>query len=307
MSFLRSRLRGEAASSSAVKALTREQYRLISSSSLIIERNQDTSRFSSMPKKEDLQFGNTFSDHMLTIKWNSDTKWDRPHIIPYQNLNISPAASALHYGLECFEGMKAYKSLSDPTSLRLFRPELNMQRLTNSMERLHMSTDDLHTEELISCIKELVTLDQNWIPHGEGYSLYLRPTVISTTPYLGVAAPTEMLLYVIASPVGPYYKSGFNPVRLTSDTADVRAWPGGTGNSKLGGNYGPTIKASAEAAERGYDQVLWLFGEHDEITEVGAMNVFFLLENYITGRRELVTPPLDRGDILPGVTRRSIL
>ena len=135
-----------------------------------------------------------------------------------------------------------------------------------------MPTEDIDPNELLTCIQKLVQLDKNWIPEGEGYSLYIRPTVISTHPYLGVAPTKRMLLYVITCPVGPYYSSkNFNPVRLTCDTKDVRAWPGGTGCSKIGGNYGPTIKASTEAAKNGFDQVLWLFGEDDEITEVGSM------------------------------------
>ena len=171
-----------------------------------------------------------------------------------------------------------------------------------------MPSEDVDLQELLTCIKKLVRLDEDWIPHGDGYSLYLRPTVVATNPYLGVSAPDRMLLYVITGPVGPYYTQGFAPVKLTADTVDVRAWPGGTGGNKLGGNYGPTIRASAEAAGRGYDQVLWLYGEDKEITEVGLMNVFFLLEKSDNGGgKELVTPPLTRGDILPGVTRRSIL
>ena len=138
--------------------------------------------------------------------------------------------------------------------------------------------------------------------------MYIRPTVISTHPYLGVAAPDEILLYVITCPVGPYYTSGFAPIRLTADTQYVRAWPGGTGGAKVGGNYAPTMKPQNDAVKRGYSQVLWLFGDEGEITEVGAMNVFFFLEKGDgSGRRELVTPPLTRGDILPGVTRQSII
>ena len=135
-------------------------------------------------------------------------------------------------GLACFEGMKAYKAIPDE-SLRLFRPELNMKRLSGSMERLHMPGYDFDRNELVECIKELVRLDSKWIPTGEGYSLYLRPTVIATHPFLGLSAPDSLLLYVISSPVGPYYKSGFAPVRLTADSPYVRAWPGGTGNSKV--------------------------------------------------------------------------
>jgi branched-chain amino acid aminotransferase len=209
-------------------------------------------------------------------------------------------------GLQCFEGMKAYKALTD-RSLRLFRPDMNMRRLSSSMDRLHMPGADFDRNALIKCIAELVRLDERWIPEGEGYSLYIRPTVIATHRFLGVAPPDNLLLYVITCPVGPYYRTGFRPVRLTADTPYVRAWPGGTGNVKVGGNYAPTMKPQAEAAERGYGQVLWLWGDKDEITEVGAMNVFFFLINESTGRKELVTPPLTRGDILPGVTRDSIL
>ncbi len=132
--------------------------------------------------------------------------------------------------------------------------------------------------------------------------------MIATHPYLGLSPPESLLMYVITSPVGPYYATGFDPVRLTTDARHVRAWPGGSGSSKIGGNYGPTILPGAEAQARGYSQILWTFGEDEQVTEVGAMNVFFLLEKEGGGgRRELVTPPLARGDILPGVTRQSIL
>lgn len=207
-------------------------------------------------------------------------------------------------GLQCFEGMKAYQSLNGDGSIRLFRPDMNMKRLKNSMDRLHMPGNDFENEQLIECIQELVRTDASWIPQGEGYSLYIRPTVIATHKYLGVAPPDSILLFVICCPVGPYYKSGFEPVRLTADTSYVRAWPGGTGGNKVGGNYGATMKAQFQATQNNYGQVLWLY--NGEVTEVGAMNVFFVfqMEN---GKTELVTPPLDRGDILPGVTRDSIL
>ena len=202
--------------------------------------------------------------------------------------------------------MKAYKALSD-RSLRLFRPLMNMKRLQGSMQRLHMPGSNFDCEQLIGCIAELVKLDEKWVPYGEGFSLYIRPTVIATHRYLGLAAPTSLLLFVITSPVGPYYKTGFKPIRLTADSSFIRAWPGGTGNAKVGGNYAPTMKPQAEAVTSGYSQNLWLFGPNDEITEVGSMNVFFYILNKNSNRPELITAPLDRGDILPGVTRDSIL
>lgn len=161
---------------------------------------------------------------------------------------------SLHYGLTCFEGMKAYKAIPDK-SLCLFRPDLNMKRLSSSMDRLQMPGSDFDQKELTKCIAELVRVEQDWIPYGEGYSLYIRPTVIASHPFLGLAAPESLLLYVITSPVGPYFKSGFAPIRLTADSGMVRAWPGGVGNVKIGGNYAPTMKPQAEAAKAGYGQV----------------------------------------------------
>jgi len=274
----------------------------ISSSSLTIKRQSDNAKFESQPAKENLRFGTTLSDHMLTINYENGA-WQDAHIVPYQNLSISPAASALHYGLQCFEGMKAYKDEQD--DIRLFRPDMNMKRLKKSMERLQMPGHDFDMDELTLLLKELLKVDERWVPDGDGYSLYIRPTVIATHPYLGLAAPTDLLLYIITSPVGPYYPTGFKPIALWASNKFLRAWPGGTGGNKVGGNYAPTMKPQAHAVEKGYSQVLWLF--NDEVTEVGSMNVFFVMKDKKDGVETLVTPPLDRGDILPGVTRDSIL
>lgn len=274
------------------------------------------------PSKESLTFGTVFSPHMLTIEYSHE-RWHNPKIVPYGNLNLSPASSCLHYGTTCFEGMKAYKGIlcEDNTNdddeicasdnVFLFRPDLNMIRLKSSMERLAMPGCDFDSEELIQCIMRLVDLDSDWIPSGEGYSLYIRPNVLATNHNLGVSNPTELLLYVITSPVGPYFKSGFKPVKLLCSTDYVRAFggQGGTGRYKIGGNYAPTLKPGHEALERGYQQILWVNRNgqgQDEITEVGAMNLFLVFEQD-NGRMEIVTPPLNRGDILPGVTRKSIV
>lgn len=252
--------------------------------------------------KEKLVFGKSFSDHMLEVDWDSVNGWKNPVISPYHNLSISPAASSLHYGLQCFEGMKAYKD--DQGKIRMFRPDCNMDRLNDSMKRLFMP--GFNGEGLLECIKQLLRIDESWIPEGDGYSIYLRPTAISTYPFLGVGAPLECKIFVIMSPVGPYYAEGFKPIKLYADTENVRAWPGGVGNTKVGGNYAPCIAPQMAAAKKGCSQVLWLFGEDHEITEVGAMNIFFFLINE-QGEKELITAPLTRGDILPGVTRRSML
>ncbi|ETW09927.1 branched-chain amino acid aminotransferase [Aphanomyces invadans] len=252
--------------------------------------------------KEKLTFGTTFSDHLLEIDWDKNSGWGAPLIRPYGPLAIDPAASSLHYALQCFEGMKAY--IDSKGKIRLFRPDLNMKRMNNSMERLFLPTFD--SDELIECLKKLILLDKSWIPEGDGYSLYIRPTGVSTHPFIGVGASSKAKVYVILSPVGPYYPEGFNPVKLFADDKYVRAWPGGTGNTKVGGNYGPTIMPQMEAAKKGYSQILWLFGEDHLVTEAGTMNLFVFWINE-QGEKELVTAPLTRGDILPGVTRQSIL
>jgi len=142
--------------------------------------------------------------------------------------------------------MKAYKDSSG--QLRLFRPDMNMNRLNSSMTRLGMPA--VSGEQLLKCISQLLHLDRDWVPDQPGYSMYLRPTAIGTSPFLGVQASEHVKLYVIMSPVGPYYPSGFRPISLFADTVHTRAWPGGVGNVKVGGNYGAAIQPAQEAASR---------------------------------------------------------
>lgn len=188
---------------------------------------------------------------MLSIDWHAEHGWDVPKILPYGDFSLSPATVALHYGLQCFEGMKAYKDSKG--NIRLFRPDRNMSRLRFSMERLAMPSID--EVAALECIKQLLRIDESWIPDQEGYSLYIRPTAIGTSPILGVHASEQVKLYTILSPVGPYYKGGFKPVKLYADTENTRAWPGGAGNAKVGGNYAPTIAPSIKAAKLGCAQV----------------------------------------------------
>jgi branched-chain amino acid aminotransferase len=201
--------------------------------------------------------------------------------------------------------MKAYKDVRG--NVRLFRPDCNFDRMSSSMERLAMPA--LDKEGFFDCMKWLLHMEESWIPHQDGYAIYIRPTAIGSSPFLGVAASEHIKVFCILSPVGPYYKNGFVPVKLYADTENVRAWPGGAGNAKVGGNYAPTIAPAREAAKRGCQQIMWLFGPEHHVTEVGAMNIFFLMRQPASkgGKVELVTAPLTRGDILPGVTRRSIL
>ncbi|KAI9604972.1 hypothetical protein H4Q26_002943 [Puccinia striiformis f. sp. tritici PST-130] len=212
----------------------------------------------------ELKFGQTFTDHMLMIKWT-------------------------------------YKS-SDGT-IRLFRPEMNMKRMNQSARRLAFPSFD--GDRVLELIKKLVELEGQWIPTEPGHSLYVRPTIIGTGAGLGVGPPSELTLFVICSPVGPYYRTGFKPVSLLASSKYCRAWPGGSGAFKLGANYPTGFLPQMEANNDGYEQILWLFGENDNLTEVGTMNLFVALED-ASGTLELVTPPLD-DKILPGVTRDSVL
>jgi branched-chain amino acid aminotransferase len=251
---------------------------------------------------QDLVFGRTFTDHMLSIEWTASDGWHAPRITPYQNLSLDPATCVFHYAFECFEGMKAYKTADG--SLRLFRPEKNMQRLNKSSARIALPTFD--GDALTSLIGTLCSLDQRFIPSEKGYSLYLRPTMIGTQRTLGVGPPGSALLFVIASPVGPYYPTGFKAISLEATDYAVRAWPGGVGDKKLGANYAPCILPQLKAAKKGLHQNLWLFGPEEYITEVGTMNLFIALKSKTTGKPTLLTAPLD-GTILEGVTRDSVL
>jgi len=247
-----------------------------------------------------LVFGQTMSDHMLVIEWTKANGWKTPHILPFGPLPIMPSASVLHYGLECFEGMKAYRCVDG--SVQMFRPQENMKRFYNSSKRL--SLPEFDKGELLKCIAELVRLDQDWIPEEENCSLYVRPTAIATEASLGVKPPDSAMIFCITGPVGPYFSTGtFTPVSLLADPRFVRAWPGGIGDCKAGGNYAPTIFAQKIAQEKGCSQCLWLY--KDEVTEVGTMNIFVHWINE-QGVEELITPPLN-GLILPGITRKSLL
>jgi branched-chain amino acid aminotransferase len=252
------------------------------------------------PKPEDesrLGFGKIFTDHFFIVEYDSDKGWHDASIEPVRPLSLDPAAMCLHYGQEIFEGMKAYRGGDD--SIYLFRPEKNIDRMNLSAERLCMPTID--SDLFMEALKKLVLLEKDWIPHGAGTSLYIRPTMIATENALGVHPANRYLFFIIVCPVGAYYPEGFSPTKIYVSEKYVRAAPGGVGYCKAAGNYAASLYASREAAEVGCAQVLWLDArERTYVEEVGTSNIFFVIGD------DLITPPLS-GSILPGVTRDSVI
>lgn len=245
------------------------------------------------------------TDHMLTANWNMETGWSAPELKPYGPFTISPTASVLHYATECFEGMKAYRGHDG--KLRLFRPDCNAERLLMSSVRI--SLPSFPPSEVEKLVRAFMAVDgPKWLPRERpGEFIYIRPTLIGTHSQLGVAAPAEAMLFIIASYMPPM-DAPQGGMRLHTSPADmVRAWAGGFGYAKVGANYGPSLLATSEAKQRGFHQILWLYGEEGLCTEAGASNFFVLWKNKDTGRTELVTAPLGDKIILDGVTRRSVL
>ncbi|GAB6157745.1 branched-chain amino acid aminotransferase [Desulfotomaculum varum] len=243
-----------------------------------------------------LGFGRIFTDRMFTMRYQ-DKAWIEPSIEKYRNFSLDPSACVFHYAQEIFEGMKAYAS--EDGRILLFRPEQNVKRMNRSAARLVMPT--IPEQDMLQAIAELVVAEKRWIPRAPGTSLYIRPTMIATEPFLGVHPSAEYLFFIILSPVGAYYKEGFKPVRLYVEDTFVRAAVGGVGDIKTGGNYAASLMAGYLAQQKGFSQVLWLDArERKYVEEVGAMNMFFVFED------KLVTPALT-GSILPGITRASVL
>ncbi|KAI0297532.1 branched-chain amino acid aminotransferase II [Multifurca ochricompacta] len=258
------------------------------------------STLKTLPEPESLVFGEVTTDHMLYMDFSPERGWSQPQIMPYGPLNLDPASSCFQYCPNVFEGLKAYLAL-DGTP-RLFRPQLNMDRMVISAERVALPP--FNADALLTLIKRFVALEARWIPRVRGCSLYIRPTLIGTRASLGVTASTHAALYVVLSPTGPYIRNSEGKgISLLAMSDQVRAWPGGTGGYKLGLNYAPGFVAQRKAAALGYQQLLWLLGE--TVSEAGAMNVFAVFKRP-DGELDVVTPPLD-GTILPGVTRASVL
>lgn len=261
---------------------------------LTIER---ATKLQTKPNWSDLTFGTTFTDHMFVMDYEVGKGWYDARIMPYQDLPLSPAAVVLHYGQTVFEGLKAYKD--DAEEIFLFRPDENMKRMNDSCERLCMPTFD--GQFVIEAMKQLIEIEQDWVPEVDGMALYIRPVMYATEAHLGVSPSKKYRFIILLSPVGSYYAEGINPVKIAVESQFVRAVKGGTGAAKTAGNYAAALKAQEVAEKEGYSQVLWLDGrEQKYIEEVGAMNVFFKIDG------KIVTPELN-GSILPGITRKSVL
>lgn len=243
-----------------------------------------------------LQFGNVFSDHMLSLDYENK-QWQTPQILPYGTMELFPSLCSLHYGQIVFEGMKVFKSKNG--DILIFRPDKHHARLNKSSNRLCIP--EISYELYMNCINELVKLDSEWIPENKGSSLYLRPFIFATDNALGVRVSDTYKFMVLACPVGAYYKEGLNPISLCTSGDYVRAVRGGLGEAKAPANYAASLLPSQIAKEKGYTQVLWLDAiEKKYIDEIGTTNIFFLIND------ELVTPSLD-GGILDGITRDSVI
>ncbi|TKG71463.1 branched-chain amino acid aminotransferase [Prauserella endophytica] len=247
-------------------------------------------------------FGTHFTDHMVTVEWDTERGWHDPRVRPYEGLSLDPATAVLHYGQAIFEGLKAYRQPDGTISA--FRPEQNAARFRRSAARLAMP--ELPDELFVGSIHELIAVDERWVPTRQGDTLYLRPFMIATEAGLGVNRPSGSYLYsLIASPAGSYFAGGVKPVSVWLSTEYVRAAPGGTGFAKCAGNYAASFVAQAQAVEQGCDQVVWLDAvERRWVEEMGGMNLFFVFGSGEDAR--VVTPELS-GSLLPGVTRDTLL
>ncbi|MCL1830742.1 MAG: branched-chain amino acid aminotransferase [Oscillospiraceae bacterium] len=259
-------------------------------------RIEKSNQLKPLPEDESkLGFGIHFTDHMFLLNYDEGEGWHDARIVPYASIPLDPAAMVLHYGQEVFEGLKAYRTPEG--NIQLFRPEENFKRLNLSNERVCIPQID--EQFALEALKELLKIDERWVPHNVGTSLYIRPFIFATDAHVGVRAGAHYLFIIIMSPVGAYYAAGLAPINIYVERKYVRAVKGGTGTAKTGGNYSASLKAQQLANLQDCAQVLWLDGiDKEYIEEVGAMNVFFVIDD------KVITPSLE-GSILSGITRKS--
>jgi branched-chain amino acid aminotransferase len=246
---------------------------------------------------ETLGFGKIFTDHLFMMDYSPEEGWHDPVIKPVEQMELHPATMFIHYGQAVFEGMKAFRQKNG--EVVLFRPDKHFERINNSSRRVCIPEVDV--DFVIEALRELVIIDKDWIPSKKGESLYIRPFIFGSDPFLGVRPSTNYKFIILLSPVGAYYASGFKPVKILVQDKFVRAVRKGLGECKTPANYAASLLAGEEAMKKGFTQVLWLDAINlKNIEEVGTMNIFINMKD------EIVTPKLN-GSILPGITRRSVI
>lgn len=249
------------------------------------------------PADSALGFGTYFTDHMFNMDYNPEQGWHNPRIEPYAPMELDPSTMVLHYGQAIFEGLKAYRTGSG--GIQLFRPKDNFRRFNRSGNMLCMP--EIDEDLVLEALLKLLKIEKDWVPGEPGTSLYIRPSIIATDPYIGLRSSNTYRFFIILSPVGAYYPEGFDPVKIWVTTDYVRAVRGGVGTAKTAGNYAASLYATELANKDGYTQVMWLDGvDLKYIEEVGSMNIFFVIDG------QLVTPELNRS-ILAGITRDSVI
>jgi branched-chain amino acid aminotransferase len=243
---------------------------------------------------DNLPFGRVFTDHMFVMDY-ADGKWQTPEILPFENLSLHPATSAIHYGQSIFEGMKAYKS--GEGDIMFFRPELNVKRMNASCERMCMP--EVPEDIFMDALETLVKLDKEWIPTDPKASLYIRPYLFGTDNYIGIKPSDTYKFIIFLCPVGAYYSE---PLRVKIETEFTRASRGGVGRAKTAGNYAASLYPAKKGQDEGYHQLVWTDGvEHKYIEESGTMNIVFNINGTI------VSPSEDDDTILRGTTKRSVM
>ena len=249
------------------------------------------------PDPDHLPFGRIFTDHMFMMDYDPEQGWHDGRIVPYGPIELDPASTVFHYGQEMFEGLKAYRTKEG--KVQLFRPDMNAKRTNNTNKRMCMPQID---EDLfVDAVKAIVEVDKDWIPDKRDTSLYIRPFMFATEPFLGVAASKTYRFMIILSPVGPYYEHGLAPTRIYVENEYIRSAMGGTGYAKIGGNYAAAMIAEQKAHDMGFDQVLWLDAKEKKyVEEIGTSNAFFKIDG------QIYTSSLV-GTILPGITRASMI
>jgi len=255
--------------------------------------------FIEMPKEQlrhldpkNFFFGKSFTNYMLEADY-IDGEWKNAVIKKFEPLQLDPSTAVLHYGQSIFEGIKAYKTTTD--EVVIFRPQENYKRFNTSAERMQMPA--VPEWLFMDGMKQLIKIEQDWIPKEADHSLYIRPFMIAMDPFLGVRPSATYKFMIILGPAGPYYAE---PMKILIEQKYTRATPGGVGFAKNGGNYGASLYPVVLAQQKGYDQVLWTDAlEHKYVEEVGMMNVMFVIDG------KVITPSLERGTVLKGVTRDS--